>query len=1142
VLVVGIPLFVRMPLCCDVIFFDVCARDLLDGGLLYRDIAIVGPPTTCLLHGAARAIVGWSMEAIHGVDLLIVSSIVALLAGRLLPGLSGWSRTGCVGFAAVLFLFYFSTSEWCHAQPDVWMLLPAVGALCLRCRQVDAVLSGASVRDLAKRSLFEGALWGVSFSMKPFAGLAALACLALTAAVAWRAGGPARKRLALDAGGVLLGGLVVGVALLAWLGLSGNWPYFAEAQRTAPDFQEYYARAAGWDSRVTKLFTRLWPWNLVNALALPLALVILVRVLTTRPAEALRRQPLLLAQAMLAACYLAWFTQANFVQHQFDYHLVSPILLGLTLLASQEWLFRPRFVRFAVLPGVLAWFVVVHPLSQFERLSAWPRCWKGGSPELRERLGSLEKDAGFLSTWTDLDRVAQFLKKSGVRDGELTCLSNSSLALYSELRLRPSNRYVMLSTWAAYLPQRYAQIQEEVRAGPQKYIVIDLEENLSIPHAQAPRIQELPAAIFRSYPWNQPLLFRAGRYVVLRASHDGAPEAHPAPSTELAQATTGGPSLRTAPALLARLAATLALMGVCAIGPGLFFVCRLRWRPAETLCASLGLTYVLIYLCTLVIYVLDLPNAAHYGVTAACLLLTFLARHDLFRLLRRPRLRKQIGGFAFLLAWGALLIGLVRHFSGGAGSFDWLEHYERAAYFLHVDRYYDFFRVSGSVAARPPVLNMVASHYMAQLGTDYPVFQAIDLFLSCLVYFPLCLMARYFAGRQRYPGFLLVGLLALSPMLWWNTTFTWTKVFTCFYVILGLWFYLRGWHKQDGRRMTAAFVALSAGFLVHYSAGPYAFMLGLHYLACVLPWRRDRWREAAAVSAGSALLLATWFLPSITLFGRAATFGSNTTAQAFAASSAPEVVGRALVNGFYTLVPHPLRIPPDQLGAALELEQRSGLGSLRDQFISVCGGNVLLNMGCVGGFLVAYLLLRDLRGLARRDASAVRFWLFFLVGSTVVGIVAHPYVVPAGVWNICGQSLTYLGLAYLAVRFRTLPWPLGVAGLLGCALDFAVGIFLQFRLENLPVLLVRSGDKLTVLPTGTGALSMWAFMNGYDKHKAGLDYVGDFVAALSPLLLWLLLLFFGLIAVRLTKILLPGLSRLQPTTASSSSVQHSAKT
>jgi hypothetical protein len=146
------------------------------------------------------------------------------------------------------------------------------------------------------------------------------------------------------------------------------------------------------------------------------------------------------------------------------------------------------------------------------------------------------------------------------------------------------------------------------------------------------------------------------------------------------------------------------------------------------------------------------------------------------------------------------------------------------------------------------------------------------------------------------------------------------------------------------------------------------------------------------------------------------------------------------------------------------------------------------------------------------------------------------------VWNICGQSLTYLGLAYLAVRFLTLPWPLRIGGLLGCAFDFGVEIFLQFRLENLPVVLVRSGDKVIVLATRSRTLSNWAFINGYQKYLAGLDYVGDFVAALSPLLLWLLLLFFGLIAVRLTMVLFPGLSGLQPTIAPSSPVQHSAKT
>ena len=41
----------------------------------------------------------------------------------------GRRRVPGVWVAALLFAFYLSTSEFCHAQRDVWMLLPALAAL-----------------------------------------------------------------------------------------------------------------------------------------------------------------------------------------------------------------------------------------------------------------------------------------------------------------------------------------------------------------------------------------------------------------------------------------------------------------------------------------------------------------------------------------------------------------------------------------------------------------------------------------------------------------------------------------------------------------------------------------------------------------------------------------------------------------------------------------------------------------------------------------------------------------------------------------------------------------------------------------------------------------------------------------------------
>ena len=115
-------------------------------------------------------------------------------------------------------------------------------------------------------------------------------------------------------------------------------------------------------------------------------------------------------------------------------------------------------------------------------------------------------------------------------------------------------------------------------------------------------------------------------------------------------------------------------------------------------------------------------------------------------------------------------------------------------------------------------------------------------------------------GDPRRRGLLpLVVLVAINPMVMVNATYSWTKSLTVFYVILAVTLYLAGRRKRDSARTVAAFVALAAGLLVHYSAGPYVAFLALHYLFRFFRERPWRWRELAGVMVAAGLVLATWF-------------------------------------------------------------------------------------------------------------------------------------------------------------------------------------------------------------------------------------------------------------------------------------------
>jgi 4-amino-4-deoxy-L-arabinose transferase-like glycosyltransferase len=157
-LLLAVPLFLRMPPTVDVAFYGVCAETLLQGGILDRDIVMLQPPGMSWLVAAVHALLGDSVIALRGVDLVIVAAIVALLL-RWQRSMISSAGLGWLGVA--LAAFYLTTSEWVHAQPDTWMLLPALAALTIHRRLLEARAS----RWLA---LVEGLLWGFGCLIKPF--------------------------------------------------------------------------------------------------------------------------------------------------------------------------------------------------------------------------------------------------------------------------------------------------------------------------------------------------------------------------------------------------------------------------------------------------------------------------------------------------------------------------------------------------------------------------------------------------------------------------------------------------------------------------------------------------------------------------------------------------------------------------------------------------------------------------------------------------------------------------------------------------------------------------------------------------------------------------------------------------------------
>jgi hypothetical protein len=537
-----------MPPWTDVTLYDVAARTVLRGGVHYRDVFDTNTPGFVWAVAAVRSFCGWSSEALRAYDLAVVAAAtVVLIAFVRRAGGAGYP---VAWFAAAVAMFYPFTSEFNHCQRDVWMLLPAVIASWLRLRRMTSNESrwtndegGPSDRSSLRHWWViggsfvipvEGLLWGVAVWLKPHVVVPAFAVWLVSAVLLVRSAG--WRGLLADALGLLAGGLLAGGFGVLWLVRSGAWPYFVDVFTNWNP--EYVAQTwAELPDRPLRTFEYFPPWSLLHLAAVPLAVVGLWE---------LRNRQANPAQAALGALYLGWMLQALVLQKGLDYVHVPETLLAMAVLAARRWAVGfPFLVWFAVTGAALnlagsgptvatfnRWFPAVrlerHPLADPAVLAAWPRCWReGSSPELRDRLGQYN-DVHCGTRWRNLDAVAQFLRsvEPPIGDRELTCWHDGTHPLYLMLDVEPSTRYMHFGTVFA-LRSKVEAIRAEVAASPQRYVVSDLRRmTYRLADAYAPGARgehSLPAWLPRSqrgvFPWNQPVVFRSGRYVVHRVEN-----------------------------------------------------------------------------------------------------------------------------------------------------------------------------------------------------------------------------------------------------------------------------------------------------------------------------------------------------------------------------------------------------------------------------------------------------------------------------------------------------------------------------------------------------------------------------------------------------------------------------------------------
>ena len=543
-----LPLFLQSTLTPDAVLYDLQARCLLEGGVLYRDIVEPNLPGVVWVHAVVRRLAGPSSSALLGFDFAVVIGIAFFLC-RLVCGTtqkreqsglieqtsqpcSRETLVTCV-FSSVL-LFYFGTSEWCHGQRDTWMLLPCLAAILIRstlCTELvpskDSSISviGAGRRGTTAWCIIEGMLWAAGFWLKPFVAFPAAAVLLASAAFM-----PARKFWFAQIGAVIFGGLLVGCAGIAWMETSGCWPHFVDMLTTwnGDYFQSGRSR---WSlDRFLSHATRFWPWILLHV---PATIISGKTFLPSKSnASSLASMTSDPALRLLQAGYLGWIIQAFAFQQLFDYIHVPGMFLAMSLCLQAVFRMGPRpehaLEQWSPVTGfrkVLTSLALVVALAEasmspafaWNRQQHWASCVRAcvGQP-----LAAEAKDEIALvpfPRWSELQPVVTHLKQLSVPDRSVLAYNGNLIHLYPQTDSHAPTRFVYVDVLARCFPRRRPEIQDSLDSSGIRYVISDLREDgwegSLTDHELLPlQISQHSDSMF--FPYNQKPVFRSGGYVL----------------------------------------------------------------------------------------------------------------------------------------------------------------------------------------------------------------------------------------------------------------------------------------------------------------------------------------------------------------------------------------------------------------------------------------------------------------------------------------------------------------------------------------------------------------------------------------------------------------------------------------------------
>lgn len=487
--------------------------------------------------------------------------------------------------------------------------------------------------------------------------------------------------------------------------------------------------------------------------------------------------------------------------------------------------------------------------------------------------------------------------------------------------------------------------------------------------------------------------------------------------------------------------------------PGRMIADLLPLDDDEKFVSGFGISIFISYLAGFTTYVYKTPliNYAVLAGIAFSIILYFVTKKSLsiFR-------DMKFLGIVFLAFFFIVCIQtLLPFYSGGLWYFDWWEHYGRTLFFL--DRQPPITYIGPYLlTARPPLFNAAAAFYQFFFGRDFYVYQIVASLFNLLPVLPAFLLVRHFLHSERKSShlfLLVVSMLVLIPSVIAESTYTWTKALTAYYVLQAVYFYLIALKSRKPLPFILTGIFLSAGYLTHYSAAPYALIIFTDFFLRML-FSKAKLLPAFIISVFVFVCLAsTWLIWAYKTYGYYQTFFGNTTYEWQQGRTKEWLRDKNITNLYYTLIP---ALPTYHTQTTnLEETELKWYDNIFSIYSVNLWGTLTFSLTAFGFFLIFVKLKRLQSLITDKKISILKvishpyFFLVLLSGSNILfGPALNPLPI-GGIAHITLITVTVLFLceilSHLYGHKRLLPKILTVSIIVIFLLESSVNLALRIH-------------------------------------------------------------------------------------------------